>query len=146
VRPPQNVMSCPGLILHRLAHSSLVRQTSAVRHMASGGRSYYIKDGSNPTNITDEIRDLVKNQKHAENVHEWKRGVGIGDPVRLDNKDDKDRDDDQMPDVVYFPHKGDDFVERSKNYKASPVLLVKRLKPLAGQPYWHKETCERYFI
>ena len=32
------------------------------RTMAGAGRNYYIKDGSNPTGITDEIRDLVKNQ------------------------------------------------------------------------------------
>ena len=49
----------------------------------------------------------------------------------------------QIPEVVYYPHKGDDFEERSRDYKPSPVLLVKRVKTLKGQPYYHKEMCDR---
>ena len=49
----------------------------------------------------------------------------------------------QIPDVAYYPHKGDDFEERSREYKPSPVLLVKRVRTLKGQPYYHKEMCER---
>ena len=45
--------------------------------------------------------------------------------------------------MAYYPHKGDDFEERSREYKPSPVLLVKRVRTLKGQPYYHKEMCER---
>lgn len=114
--------------------------------MAGAGRNYYIKDGSNPTGITDEIRDLVKNQRTAANIDEWRKQTGIGDAVRLDNQDDQDIDDDQIPEVVYYPHMGDDFEERSQNYKPSPVLLIKRVKTLKGQPYYHKDMCERLGI
>ena len=45
--------------------------------------------------------------------------------------------------MVYYPHKGDDFGERSREYRPSPVLLVKRVKTLKGQPYYHKQMCEK---
>ncbi len=33
--------------------------------------------------------------------------------------------------------------EWPEDYTPSPVFLVKKVKHLWGQPYWHKETCER---
>jgi len=42
--------------------------------------------------------------------------------------------------MVYYPHTGEMWPE---NYKPSPVILVKRVKALQGEPYWHKETLER---
>jgi len=134
------------ILRRRLPLTCLVRSSLAPpqrRTMAGAGRNYYIKDGSNPTGITDEVRDLVKNQRTAYNIDEWRKQTGIGEAVRLDNQDDDDIDDDQIPDVAYYPHKGDDFEERSREYKPSPVLLVKRVRTLKGQPYYHKEMCER---
>ena len=59
--------------------------------------------------ITEEVRDLIRNVKHAENVDEWTKGYGIGDPIEIKtwrpNWDD-DIDDDQHFDMKYFPHKG----------------------------------------
>ena len=110
----------------------------------AGGRNYYIKGGSNKVSgITDEVRDLVRNQKTHLNMDEWTRQPGIGDPVVFDMQDQRDFDDDQMPDMIYFPHKGEDFHKKSKEYQPAKVLLVKQIKTLRGQPYWHKETLER---
>ncbi len=147
-------MSCLPLLSVR-GSSCVVNSSRRARHlvrssryMSGGGgdgpnRNYYVSGASNPTGITEEIRDLVKNQRTAFNVDEWRIGAGIGQPKRLDNAVDEDIDDDQMPEVVYWPHKGDDFHERSEGYTPSPVLLVKRTKKLGGEPYWHKDTCER---
>ncbi len=76
----------------------------------------------------------------ADNVDEWKRGHGIQPPITFSMKDPEDIDDDQTPDMMYYPYKGEVLPEK---FEASPVLLVKRVKSLKGQPYWHKETCER---
>jgi hypothetical protein len=55
------------------------------------------------------VRDLIRNVKHAENIDEWTKGHGIGNPIEIKawrpNWDD-DIDDDQHFDMKYFPHKG----------------------------------------
>ena len=86
------------ILRRRLPLTCLVRSSLAPqrRTMAGAGRNYYIKDGSNPTGITDEVRDLVKNQRTAYNIDEWRKQTGIGEAVRLDNQDDDDIDDDQV--------------------------------------------------
>ena len=86
------------ILRRRLPLTCLVRSSLAPRRrtMAGAGRNYYIKDGSNPTGITDEVRDLVKNQRTAYNIDEWRKQTGIGEAVRLDNQDDDDIDDDQV--------------------------------------------------
>ena len=86
------------ILRRRLPLTCLVRSSLAPRRrtMAGAGRNYYIKNGSNPTGITDEVRDLVKNQRTAYNIDEWRKQTGIGEAVRLDNQDDDDIDDDQV--------------------------------------------------
>ena len=59
--------------------------------------------------ITEEVRDLIKNVKHAENIDEWTKGYGIGEPKEVKTwrpNWDKDIDDDQHFDMKYYPHKG----------------------------------------
>ena len=62
--------------------------------------------------ITEEVRDLIRNVKHAENIDEWNRGYGIGNPIEAKTwwpNWDEDIDDDQHFDMKYFPHKGKIF-------------------------------------
>ena len=42
--------------------------------------------------------------------------------------------------MEYYPHKGE---ELPADYSPSPVLLVKRVRSFATQPYWHKNTLDR---
>lgn len=124
----------------RIAHRSFQISASVpqlCRTMASG-RFYYKKGGSNRTGITDEVRDLIKNQKSFNNMETWNVGPGIQEPIRLKVKSDEDIDDDQMSDIEYWPHKGEEW---PKDYQPSPVLMVQRVKSLKGLPYWHKWNC-----
>jgi len=122
------------------AHST--RTIILTRTMARG-RNYYIQGASKDPGISAEARDLIANVKHAENVEEWKREPGIGQPIKFsqyrENPDDID--DESELDLTYFPHKGEEAWP--DDYEPSPVLLVKRVKELRGQPWWHKMDCER---
>ena len=67
-------------------------------------RTFLFKSG-----ITEEVRDLIKNVKHAENIDEWTKGYGIGEPKEVKTwrpNWDNDIDDDQHFDMKYYPHKG----------------------------------------
>ena len=107
------------------------------------GRNYYIKGGSKDTGISAETRDLIANACHAENIEKWQREPGIGEPYTYsqyrENQDDID--DETQQDMIYYPHKGEE--PWPKDYVPSPVLLVQKVKPLKGEPWWHKMDCER---
>ena len=100
------------------------------------GRNYYLKGASKKTGISPEARDLLVNMRHAENVDEWKREPGIGEPKRFvqyrENADDID--DEKDLDMTYFPHKGEE--PWPENYEPSPVLIVKRIATLKEQPWF----------
>ena len=100
------------------------------------GRNYYLKGASKKTGISPEARDLLVNMRHAENVDEWKREPGIGEPKRFvqyrENADDID--DEKDLDMTYFPHKGEE--PWPEDYEPSPVLLVKRIATLREQPWF----------
>ncbi len=117
------------------------RRVTQIQTRSASGWHYYLSGGSNDSTVSEEVKDLIRNQKTIDNIDEWRRGHGIQDPVRLSIRDRRDRDDDQHPDAVYFPHKGEEWPEE---YTPSPVLLVKKVRRLRGEPYWHKETCERF--
>ena len=118
--------------------------------MASG-RNHFIEKGSNKSGITEEVRDLIRNVRHAENVDEWTKGYGIGDPITVKTwrpNYDVDIDDDQHFDMKYFPHKDEWktglWAEKAKgNFDPPLVLLVERTQSLWGQPWYHKEILER---
>ena len=78
------------------------------RHMASN-RNHPVEGGSNQTGITEEVRDLIRNMKSAENLEEWKVDSSLGPKVAVDtwspNKV-EDVDNDQETDMVYWPHRG----------------------------------------
>ena len=55
------------------------------------------------------MRDLIRNVKHAENIDEWNKEAGIGEPIKVKAwrpNWDVDIDDDQHFDMHYYPHKG----------------------------------------
>lgn len=123
------------------------------RSMASG-RNHFITKGSNKSGITEEVRDLIRNVKHAENIDEWTKGHGIGNPIEIKPwrpNWDEDIDDDQHFDMKYFPHKDEEntglWAERNtEGYTPPIVLLVERTKPIRGQPWYHKEILEKLGI
>lgn len=126
------------------ALQALPRRLSVVplRHMARG-RNYYLKGASVNPGISPQTRDLLVNVKHAENIEEWDREPGIGNPIKFAQyrENPLDIDDESELDMTYFPHKGEE--PWPKDYEPSPVLLVKRVKTLRGEPWWHKNDCER---
>jgi len=107
------------------------------------GRNYYVKGASRNTGISPETRDLLVNMRHAENIDEWKREHGIGEPKKFVQyrENVEDIDDEKDLDMIYYPHKGEE--PWPEDYEPSPVLLVKRVLTLKGQPWWHKMDCER---
>lgn len=113
-----------------------------MRQMARG-RNYYLKGASVNPGISPQTRDLLANVKHAENIEEWEREPGIGSAIKFSHyrENPLDIDDESELDMTYFPHKGEE--PWPKDYEASPVLLVKRVKKLKGEPWWHKMDCER---
>ena len=118
------------------------RYSLQTRSMARG-RNYYIRGASKDPGISPEARDLIANVRHAENVEEWKKEHGIGDPIKFSQfrEHPEDIDNESDLDMTYFPHKGE--APWPDDYEPSPVLLVKRVKQLGGQPWWHKMDCER---
>ena len=106
-------------------------------------RNYYIRGASAQEGISPEARDLVANARTPENIDEWEREHGIGEPYRFtpikENPDDID--DESERDMVYYPHKDEE--PWPEDYEPSPVLLVKRMKELKGEPWWHKMACEK---
>jgi len=120
------------------------------RNMASG-RNHFVSKASKKSGITEEVRDLIRNVKHAENIDEWNKEAGIGEPIKVKAwrpNWDEDIDDDQHFDMHYYPHKGEEntglWAERNKEgYEPPIVLLVERTKNLKGQPWYHKEILER---
>ena len=143
-------ISCINFV-PKLMHQSCVQiPTATVLHVQcrsmARGRSYYIKNASKNTGISAETRDLIANACHAENIDVWQREPGIGEPYKFsqyrENPDDID--DESNLDMVYYPHKGEEpWEKRLEDFVPSPVLLVERIKPLKGEPWWHKMDCER---
>jgi len=74
-------------------------------------RNYLIKGASIPTGITDEIRDLIKNVKHAENIEEWNKNPLDPEPKILKplRHNPEDMDYDQFIEMKYYPHRGEDL-------------------------------------
>ena len=101
------------------------------------------------TGITEEVRDLIRNVKHAENVDEWTKGPEIGDPITVKPwwpNHDVDIDNDQHFDMKYFPHRDEAGLWKDKadgKLETPLVLLVERTKTLRGEPWYHKDMMER---
>ena len=120
------------------------------RGMASN-RNHTVEGVSNETNITEEVRDLIKNMRHAENMDEWKRGVHIEEPIDVKTfrpNRDADIDDDQEVDIKYYPHAGEMNEgawkqKQDPNWQPPLVLIVQLAEKAVGEPYWHKEVLEK---
>lgn len=110
--------------------------------MASN-RNHPIEGGSNETNITEEVRDLIKNMRTAENIDEWQVDRSLGEKATVKTfrpNRNEDIDDDQEEDMVYWPHKGQEWPE----VKEPPlVLLVEKWASESGEPWWIKEALEQ---
>ena len=52
------------------------------RRMAST-RNTTVEGGSNPTNITEEVRDLIRNARQMENIEEWRRGATMDEKITV---------------------------------------------------------------
>jgi len=116
------------------------------RTMASN-RNHTVGGVSNETNLTEEVRDLVRNARHAENVDEWKRGHLVDEKITVKTfrpNREADIDDDQGFDIEYYPHAGEKE-EWAKKGKFEPplVLLAERIAKETGEPYWFKEALEK---
>lgn len=128
--------------VHKLLCSLSRCSISQSRSMARG-RNYYVKGASKDPGISEAARDLIANVRHAENIEEWKKEPGIGEPIKFSQyrEHPEDIDNESDLDMTYFPHKGE--APWPEDYQPSPVLIVKRVKSLRGQPWWHKMDCER---
>jgi len=114
------------------------------RTMASN-RNHTVEGVSNETQVTEEVRDLIRNARHAENVDEWKRGVLMDEKISVKTwrpNRDADIDDDQHFDIEYHPHVGEKE-EWEANYEPPLVLLAEIIASSNGEPYWHKMALEK---
>ena len=93
-------------MLTRLTFSTLRHRSWATLTLTrnASNRNYYVRDGSNPQNISEEVRDLIRNARTQENIADWKLGPGIQEPLVLDMKDPMDIDDDQVRLKSVFVH------------------------------------------
>jgi len=122
---------------------------SFVRCMASG-RHRYVKRGSNKQDVSPETKQLLEEAREPDDLS-WQLGHGIQEPLEMDlttqertramqykikymgdkiNAEEK---------VQYYPHAGEEIPQEPP----SPVLMVKRMKTLVGEPYWIKDYCEQ---
>merc|ERR1719481_936053 len=110
------------------------------------GRNFYIKGAANKQDISEETKDLLRNAKDR-NDPSWQLGKGIEEPRMLDlgtkertratqymnqHMDNRNRDGEET--VRYYPHAGEEIPDTPP----SPVLMVKRIKSLCGEPWFNK--------
>lgn len=123
---------------------------SSVRSMASR-RNRYIKGGSNAQAISPETRQLIENAKDPDD-YSWQLGPGIQEPIELDLTTQERkramqykvkykgwRINDGEEKVKYYPHAGEEVNQEPP----SPVLMVKKMRPCKGEPYWIKDYLEQ---
>jgi len=122
------------------------------RCMASG-RNSYVSGGSNPMDISPEVRELVKEARDPEDKS-WQLGHGIQQHKEM-NLATKERTrakqyevayygyeakvDNGVDSIKYWPMEGDDMEQAPP----SPVLMVNRVKSLNKEPYYIKDYCEQ---
>ena len=66
----------------QMARGQMAGGQMVASRMASN-RNHPIEGGSNETNITEEVRDLIKNMRTAENIDEWQVGIHFAHLFRL---------------------------------------------------------------
>jgi len=121
-------------------------QVLAARGMASN-RNSMVEGASNETNITEEVRDLIRNMKSADNMEEWQVDPTLGQKITVKTfrpNRSEDIDNDQEEDMVYWPHAGEEKEWAAADSSEPPlVLLVEMTDTSSGQPYWFKEALEQ---
>ena len=132
----------------RLLPSSVVPRAAPVR--AASGRSRYVRGGSNKQDITPEVRRLLEEAREPDDLS-WQLGPGVREPLELDlNTEERTRamqykekykgyrsHNNGEDKVKYYPHEGEEVDDQPP----SPVLMVTRVKPLWGEPYYYKDFC-----
>jgi len=124
------------------------------RCMASG-RGRYIRGGSNKQDISEDTRELLKQARNPEEPS-WKLGAGIQEPKVMDlSTEERKRamqylqpyigrarsvDPGENDVIEYYPHAGEDL---SSLPPPSPVLMVRRVRPLKGEPWFLKQYCQQ---
>jgi len=121
-----------------------------VRCMASG-RNRYIRGGSNKQDISPETKKLIEHARDPDDLS-WQLGPGIQEPLQMDLTTEERkralqykvrykgwRINDGEDKVTYYPHAGEEIPKEPP----SPVLMVKKVKHLHGEPYWNKNYLEQ---
>ena len=130
-----------------------VATSSVSRRPMASNRNHPISGASNEDGITEEVRDLIRNVRHSENVDEWQRGPHIEDPITRKvwrPNHDVDMDDDQGYDLSYWPNR-DDYTQEGSLWKKKAeqgfepplVLIVSRISKMSGEVWWNKEAMEK---
>jgi len=120
---------------------------SVQRRTMASNRNHTVEGVSTDTKLTEEVRDLIRNARHAENVDEWRRGALMDDKISVKTfrpNREADIDDDQHFDMEYHPHVGE-REEWPEQWRREPplVLLAEQVASAKGEPYWHKEALEK---
>lgn len=134
--------------------TSLVRPHSApvafARCMASG-RNRYIRGGSNKQDVSQETKQLLEHAKESDDLS-WQLGYGVQEPLEMDlTTEERKRAlqykvkykgwkvNDGEDKVKYYPHAGEEIPQDPP----APVLMVKKMKQLTGEPYWIKDYADQ---
>ena len=122
---------------------AMTQATRATARFMSSNRNHPISGVSNETNITEEVRDLIRNAKTAENIDEWEGQdrFKVVKTFRPNHKEDMD--DDQHFDIKYWPMEGEEIRSGVDAGPAPLVLIAERMEKVSGEPYWHRETMEK---
>jgi len=131
-------------------HNKMAAGEQQRRGMARG-RNFYIRGASNKQEISEETKELLKNARNPED-HSWKLGPGVReavtmDPTTLERKralqytvpylGEAINDGEDV--VKYYPHEGEEL----PSDPPSPVLMVKRVKSLYGEPWFNKNYLQQ---
>jgi len=113
-------------------------------------RNYYLHGASNKQDISERTKELLKNVRDPED-RRWRLGPGVAEPQIMDpNTIERQRatqyiikyrgETTNADNVVkYYPMEG----EEESDEAPSPVLMVKRVKTLKGEPWFNVQYCEQ---
>jgi len=113
------------------------------------GRNYYLRGASNVQDISPETKKLLVNKRDPDDLR-WQHGPGIQEPLEMDpaTKERRramqyiipyfgSRINDSEDKVKYYPHAGEEIPDDPP----SPVLMVRRVKTVRGEPWYNKNYC-----
>jgi len=128
--------------------------TAMCRRCMASGRGHYIRGASNKQDISEETRELLKQVRNPEEP-KWKLGHGIQEPIVMDLSSEERKRATQYIQPYYGRARttelgSDDTVQYYPNQEdtstqppPSPVLMVKRIKTLVGEPWYYCHYLEQ---